>query len=127
MKTLITLLFPLCFSVASATPDDCAKNADACSSGNKKMSAFLAASAAEPAPEAKPAAPVKKVPGKKTAAAKKDLPAEVAASSAPVPAPAAPRPAVGGISSPAWLLLVGGGLAGLYFYLGAGAGKRRKK
>ncbi|MBI5743431.1 MAG: hypothetical protein HY952_02665 [Elusimicrobia bacterium] len=127
MKTLITLLLPLFFSAAYATPDDCAKSADACSSGNKKMSAFLAASATEPAPAVKPAAPVKKAAVKKPVLVKKELPAAVAVSSAPAPAPAAPQPADNGISSPAWLLLVGGGLAGLYFYLGAGARKGRGK
>jgi hypothetical protein len=125
MKTLITLLLPLFFSAAYATPDDCAKSADACSSGNKKMSAFLAASAAEPAPAVEPAAPVKKTAVKKPVLVKKEIPAAVAVSSAP--APAAQQPADNGISSPAWLLLVGGGLAGLYFYLGAGARKGRRK
>ena len=114
-KILLPLLLACCSALNAA--EDCAKNADACAAGKKTIvSPFLAASAQ----------PVKKaaaiVPAKKAAPAVQPAPQPaVEASSAPaaaqVPAPA------GNTSSPLWLLLVGAGLAGLYFYLG---GKNRK-
>lgn len=120
MKIFAALLLPFLLSPVFAA--DCPKNSDACSGGAKSSSPFLAASLAAPAKaEAKPAA-VKAAP-----AAPAKSPVQAAAVQASS-APAATQPVVpGGPSSPAWLLLVGGGLAGLYFYLSGGQRKAKRK
>ena len=117
-KIILPLLLACC---ATLNAEDCAKNTDACSAGKKTIvSPFLAASA-QPA-KAAAAVPAKKAAGPVRPAVS-SAPA-VEASSATAPAPAAsPVPA----SSPLWLLLVGVGLAALYFYLGGKNGKRKRK
>ncbi len=96
---------------------DCSKTQDACAAGNKKISPFVAASLRE------------STPPHIEAAAKKVSSTAVAASSAaiaPVPAGIPVEPG-GRLSSPAWLLLVIAGFAGLYFYLREGKKKRKSK
>lgn len=123
MKTLfLAFLFCCCAApVRAETAADCPKNSDACSGVRKDLSPFLAASAAEPAPAPRPAA-ARKVP----AGVLTGIPApaaEVALSSAA--AVSVPGPVT--FSNPLWLLFIGGGMAGLYFYLGGAAKKRRNK
>lgn len=113
-KILFPLLLACCLPLSA---EDCAKSSDACSAGSKSSSPFLAASA-QPAKTA--AAPV--VPAKKTApVAQPAVPARTDSAADVIPAPE--KEGAGKLSSPLWLLLVGGGLAGLYFYLG---GKKKK-
>jgi len=104
---------------------DCTTNSDACSSGAKKLSLFEAASMAENTASQPAPAPVKK------SAASGKAPAAIPApslSTAAAPAPASfPYEPGGKLSSPAWLLLVIAGFAGLYFYLRGGARKRKRK
>lgn len=111
----LALLLPAC----AAAAEDCANNADACSAGRKTLSPFLAASAAEPE-AAKPAPPLKKASLRQAAVSTAAVAEEVAA---PAPA-AAPGPRA---SSPAWLLPVIAGLAGLYYYLGGGRRRGRRR
>jgi len=122
MKKIIFPLLLACCSVLNAA-EDCAKNTDACTAGKKTVvSPFLAASA-QPVKKAKAAAIT---PAKKTAPEVKPAP-QPAVEASSVPAAAqAPAPA-GTTSSPLWLLLVGAGLAGLYFYLGGKNRKGKKK
>jgi hypothetical protein len=114
-KIIFTLLLACC---AALNAEDCSKSTDACTAGGKKtiLSPFLAASS-QPL-KAAPAA----APAVKAAPAVPPAP-EVPAPAAPAAAPAPLQDRAGNISSPLWLLLVGGGLAGLYFYLG---GKKKK-
>ena len=112
-KILLPLLLACC---ATLNAEDCAKNTDACTAGKKTIvSPFLAASARP----LKTAEPVKKDPAPR--------PAPLAApATAPVQAPVPARyPETS--SSPLWLLLVGAGIAGLYFYLGGKKAKKAKK
>jgi hypothetical protein len=102
MKKLIAVLLLSWYPAAARAAADCAKSAEACAAGAATLSPFLAASAAQPV---KAAAPY-----------------EAAVSSA---APAAPTGK--NSSNPLWLIFVGGSVAGLYFYLGAGEKKRRRK
>ncbi|OGR43710.1 MAG: hypothetical protein A2X35_08600 [Elusimicrobia bacterium GWA2_61_42] len=123
MKTLLlALIFCCCAATARAeTAADCPKNSDACSGARKDLSPFLAASAAEPAPAPRPAA-LKKAPAR--------VPAETLAPAAEVALSSAAAASVPGpvtFSNPLWLLFIGGGMAGLYFYLGGAAKKRRNK
>lgn len=137
MKTLSLLLL---LALPAAAAEDCAKNADACAGGKKAASPFTAASLSEmkpapakKAPELKPA-PEKKAPEPKPATEKRlpdqapaaeaaAAPAAPEAGTAPVPPPAQRRE----LSSPLWLLFVGGALAGLYFYLRGSARKGGRK
>jgi len=119
MKTSAALLLALFFSPAFAA--DCPKNSDACSGGARSSSPFLAASLGAAVSEAK-AAPVKTAP-----AAAKAAPAQApAVQVSSVTAADTSAPAAGKVSSPAWLFLVAGGLAGLYFYL-AGLPRKGKR
>ncbi|MHB0994913.1 MAG: hypothetical protein ACYC2I_00945 [Elusimicrobiales bacterium] len=112
----LALLLPAC----AAAAEDCAKNADACSAGRKTLSPFLAASAAEPE-AAKPAPPLRK-------ASLRQAPVSTAPAAGEIPAAPAPAAAPGPqASSPAWVLLVIAGLAGLYYYLGGGRRRGRRK
>lgn len=119
MKKIIATL--LLFVALPLCAQDCAKSADACSAPKKALSPFLAA-AAEPAAvkqvPASPSAAAKPGPAKKTQAAE--------VSTAPAAVPVQPQKDGPAASSPVWLLFVGGLLAGLYFYLGAGRGKGKK-
>lgn len=117
MKTIVSSL--LLFAAVPLCAQDCAKSADACAAPKKALSPFLAASAAEPA-AVKPAQAAKPALAAAKPAPEKAAPA-VAVSTAPAAAPG------GAASSPAWLLFVGALLAGLYFYLGAGRGKGKRK
>jgi hypothetical protein len=121
MKKIILPLLLACCSALNAA-EDCAKNADACSAGKKTIvSPFLAASAQ---PAKKAAAPA--VPAKKAASAAQPVQPAAAAAPADPAAAQAPVQDAGRASSPLWLLLVGAGLAALYFYLG-GKNKKGKK
>lgn len=111
-KILLPLLLACC---APLNAEDCAKNSDACSSGAKAVSPFLAASAQPVKTTAAPAA-VKPAPAVPPAQAP-------LASTAAV---AVPAPETGASSNPLWLLFVGAGMAALYFYLG-GRKKRGKR
>lgn len=122
---MIKYLIPLLLALAPAAraAEDCAKGLDACA-GTKVSSPFAAASLREPLPPAAPGS------GGKKAALRQAEPAAEAA--APVAEPAQPvepetRPAGEQLGSPLWLLFVGGVLAGLYFYLGAGRRRGRRK
>ena len=115
-KNLLILSLMLASAPAFAQ-GDCSKSTDTCAAGTKKLSPFLEASLRESKPphvESKP---------KKAEAA--PLPASTAAA-AGLPA-GIPSETGGRLSSPAWLLLVIVGFAGLYFYLRGGEKKRRKK
>jgi len=103
---------------------DCAKDSDSCAGGIAKLSPFVEASRAENT--ASPAAPA---PAKKRQASLKQAPAarDLAVSSAAAAAPDSASVPDGDLSSPAWLVLVAGGFAGLYFYLRGGMKKRRRK
>ncbi len=111
------MLSLLLAGTAAFAQSDCAKSTDTCAAGAKKLSPFIEASLRESKPphiEAK----VKK-------AAVPALPASTAAAAA-LPA-GMPAETGGRLSSPAWLLLVIAGFAGLYFYLRGGNTRRRKK
>lgn len=116
MKILAALLLP--FLLSPVFGADCPKNSDACSGGAKSSSPFLAASLAAPV-KAEAKAAVKAAPAKAPVQA---AAVPVSSGSAATP-PAAPAKS----SSPAWLLLVAGGLAGLYFYLSGGSKKGKRK
>lgn len=122
-RNLIVLALLLaCPDAFAAT--DCSKNSDACAAGVKKLSPFEEASLRESAPPHAETASGKTAPQAIPAAG----PAS-AASSSPVAAvqpPLPPGPG-GNLSSPAWLILVIAGFAGLYFYLRGGLKKRRRK
>jgi hypothetical protein len=121
MKIKALALLLLLPSLACAA-EDCAKTSDACYSGKKQVSPFLAASAPEaPAPAAQP---LKQ--GRQRKAELKQAPVSTAPAvevSTSVPA----APAKSQSSSPAWLLVVIGGLAALYFYLSGGRRRGRRK
>lgn len=121
MKKQIIALALMTSALAPLSAADCEKNSDACSAGTKRSSPFLEASlSGSPAP-----APDEKNRSSSVPAAA----AAPAAASSPAPAAAGAVPAQQGgeLSSPAWLVLVAGGVAGLYFYLGGGARKRERK
>ncbi len=125
MKYLLASL--LFLSAAGAYAQDCQKSSEACAAPKKALSPFLAASAAGPAdavaPVQKPAAQKVSAP---PAAKPAPVPAKVSPAAEAADAAAEPAPA-GGNSSPAWLLFVAAMLAGLYFYLGAGQRKGKRK
>ena len=109
-------MLPLLLACAPAFAEsDCSKSTDTCAAGTKKLSPFLEASLRESKPPhietkaKKTAAPV--LPASTTAGLPAEMPAETG----------------GRLSSPAWLLLVIAGFAGLYFYLRGGEKKRRRK
>ena len=123
IKSLIVVLFFFSLSLHPSSclhAEDCAKNSDACSAGTKKLSPFIEASMSGSS-----RAPVAQAGVKKREAAVKPAPA--AAPEVPSAAPAVPSGQGGNISSPAWLLLVAGGIAMLSFYLRGGNKKRKKK
>lgn len=116
IKNLLALSLLLAGTAAFAQ-SDCAKSTDTCAAGTKKLSPFLEASLRESKPphiEAK---------------AKKAADPAIKASTAPAAALPSDMPAETGgrLSSPAWLLLVIAGFAGLYFYLRVEEKKRRRK
>ena len=123
---MIKYLLPLLLALAPAAraAEDCSKNLDACA-GGKVASPFAAASLREPLPPAAPGS------GGKKAALRQAAPvaAPAAPEAEPAQSPAEPenKPAGETLGSPLWLLFVGGVLAGLYFYLGAGRKKGRRK
>ena len=98
----------------------CPKGQDACSESSRQKSEFL--SAVETA-QKKPSRPAKE---QKTVSPK-PVEASVLDSSAAATAQGGAAPAQGGFSRPAWLLIVGGGLAALYFYLKEGKRRGRSK
>lgn len=126
MKTYLLTLLLLAAPASAFAADDCAKNADACSGGGRKLSPFVEASLSEMKPAA--VADTKKAELKQPAArAVKHEPApEVSTGTAASAAPAAPAEKQD-LSSPLWLVFVGGSLAGLYLYLGAGRKRSRRK
>ena len=120
MKKIFLPLLLACCSALYAV-EDCAKNTDACTAGKKTVvSPFLAASA-QPVKKAAAIVPAKKREPEIKAAPQPAVEASSSPAAAQVPAPA------GNTSSPLWLLLVGAGLAGLYFYLGGKSRKGKKK
>jgi len=122
---MIKYLFPLLLALAPAAraAEDCAKSLDACA-GTKVSSPFAAASLREPLPPASPGSGGKKVALRQAVPAPKPAP-----EAAPATAPAGPetKPVGEQLGSPLWLLFVGGVLAGLYLYLGAGRKRGRRK
>ncbi|MDD2805208.1 MAG: hypothetical protein PHV33_06605 [Elusimicrobiales bacterium] len=119
---LLTLL--LLSPCAALAADDCARSADACSAGAKRLSPFAAASLSEPRPAAVAAAKKAEL---KQAPAPKEAPAAAAQEVSTAAAPAPAVPARQDLSSPAWLVFVAGALAGLYFYLRGGSKRGRRK
>ena len=119
---MIKYLLPLLLALAPAAraAEDCSKSLDACA-GGKVSSPFAAASLREPLPPASPGS------GGKKAALRQAAPPAAEAEPAQAPAAPEPKPAGEQLGSPLWLLFVGGVLAGLYFYLGAGRKKGRRK
>ena len=122
MKTMILLLLTLTPRAALVAAEDCAKNADACSGGGARLSPFVAASLDERRP---PAASAGRRAELKPAPPAPRAPEQAAVSTASAAAPEA-APAGEKLSSPLWLLFVGGALALLYFYLGSKRKGRRK-
>ena len=120
---IATLLLVLLLPCAAAYAEDCAKNSDACSAANKKLSPFLEASAAEQKPPAPASGPLKRTSLRQAEVRQPAIVPAPAEPAAPSAAPAASR----NVSSPLWLLFVCGGVAGLYFYLRGGARRGRKK
>ncbi len=119
-KIILPILFACC---ATLNAQDCARNSDACSAGAKTaVSPFLAASA-----QPQKTAPVQSTAAKKTAAVQPAPLAVPATVQLPVTVPVELPAETGGVSSPLWLLLVGGGLAALYFYLGGKNKKGKRK
>jgi hypothetical protein len=116
MKTPIAAVL-LLFCLAPGRAADCSKNSDACSAARKDSSPFLAAAATVP-PTAQPSA-VGRSPDRSSPAA----PAEAPVSAADAAVPSVP----GTFSRPGWLIFIGGVVAGLYFYLGGGAKKGKRK
>jgi len=124
---MIKYLLPLLLALAPATraAEDCSKSLDACSGGSKVSSPFAAASLREPLPPASPGSGGKKAALRQAAPVKEPAPA---AAAEPARAPVEPEPPAGEpLGSPLWLLFVGGVLAGVYFYLGAGRKRGRRK
>ena len=134
MKTILTALLLLAAAPLRATDPGCAQTADACSAKSGPVSPFTAASLREALPPAASAAG-------KTRAALRQAEAKTAKAAAPEPAPAAapveapetpaapaiPAQAAAGLSNPLWLLFIGAGISGLYFYLAGPARKGRRK
>jgi Tfp pilus assembly protein FimV len=120
MKILTALLLTFLLAPAFAAP--CPKNSDACSGGAKSSSPFLAASLAAAVNTEAKAAAVKTAPAAPAKAPAQAAVVQVSSSPAAIP-PASPAKS----SSPAWLFVVGGGLAGLYFYLAGGSKKGKRK
>lgn len=115
-KNLLVLSLLLACPAAFAQ-GDCSKSTDTCAAGTKKLSPFLEASLRESKPP--------HIEAKAKKAADPALPASTAAAAA-LPA-GTPAETGGRLSSPAWLLLVIAGFAGLYFYLRGGEKKRGRK
>lgn len=127
IKYLVPLLLALCPAARAA--GDCSKSLDACA-GTKVSSPFAAASLREPLPPASPGSGGKKAALRQAApavSAPEAVPAAAAPEAAPAPAAPEAKPVGEPLGSPLWLLLVGGILAGLYFYLGAGRKRGRRK
>ena len=140
MRKIFLLTAVLCLPSFCLAAQDCAKNAEACSASSTRAvpaSPFLAASRAAaqaPAPAAKPAAQAVKPAAAEAKpavaavpAAENAVPAAENAVPAPAEAPVQSAPAMPGMSSPAWLLFVIGGVAGLYFYLRSGSRRGKRK
>ncbi|MDA8242990.1 MAG: hypothetical protein M0025_02590 [Elusimicrobia bacterium] len=125
MKTALLFALLLLPPALRAADPGCAKSADACSAGKKQTSPFVAASLREPFPPATSAA------GKTRAAMRQAEPeprkeADKAPAPEPAPAPEAPSSGAPGLSNPLWLLFIGSGISGLYFYL-SGPNRRGKR
>jgi hypothetical protein len=105
---------------AARAASGCTKGQDACYDQSKQKSDFL--SAVETARKNTP----RSATGQKAVPAKL-VEAPVLASSATAPVQSSEAPAQGGFSRPAWLLLVLGGLAALYYYLKDGKHRGRSK
>ena len=133
MRKIFLLTAVLCLPSFCLAAQDCAKNAEACSASSTRAvpaSPFLAASRAAaqaPAPAAKPAAQAVKPAAAEAKPAVAAVPAAENAVPAPAEAPVQSAPAMPGMSSPAWLLFVIGGVAGLYFYLRSGSRRGKRK
>jgi len=133
MKTIIfsALLTAFIFPHFSLAEEGCAKGQDACSASAPKASGFLQAVEAAQKKPVKAAAAPKAVPSKSV---KPPVQADGDASALEQPGDAIPPEPVQTPgttqekpSKPAWLLLAGGGLIGLYYYLKEGKRKGRKK
>jgi hypothetical protein len=125
--TVLFLFFTAALLPASARSEGgCLKGQEACSASHKKSSSFL---------EAVETAGKGIGKGKVTATSSSNLPPNssgrpakaVMAGTSTFPTPLTAVGEQGGLSEPAWLLLVGGGLAALYYYLKEGNRKGRKK
>jgi nucleoid-associated protein YgaU len=112
MKTVTLCLFFWAVLSPAAAPADpgCAEGQDSCAGTAKPKSGFLGA--VEDA-QKKPAL----APAGKNAGFAAPAESAVSASTAAAPGQEAGGRARGGSSNPAWLLLVGGGLAALFYYL----------
>ena len=117
--TMLFLFFTAALLPTAARSEGGCSGREACAASAKKTSGFLkTVEAAQKAPSPA-AAEQKAVPAKPP-----ETPVSVADAAA---APKSPESAQGGPSKSAWLLLVGGGLAALYYYLKEGKRKGRKK
>lgn len=120
----------LCLPSFCLAAQDCSKNAEACSAPSTRAvptSPFLAASRAAAQAPAAPAAPAIKSAEPATAASKPAQPQAVEPAAPSAEVPARPEPSRPDMSSPAWLLFVIGGVAGLYFYLRSGSRRGKRK
>jgi len=124
-KTALLLILLLPCAVFAA--GDCAKNSDACSSGSKKLSPFLAASAADPKTGAPAPGPLKQASLRQSTRRQAALVPEQVEISTPAAEPEAAPAQDTASSSPLWLVFVALGVAGLYFYLRGNARKRGRK
>jgi len=136
--TMLFLFFTAALLPASARAEDgCPNGQESCPASARKNSGFLKAVEAAQKAHSPAAAEQKAVPAKPP-----ETPVSVAdGATGPRPPEAdsvtayqdtaaaqkSAESAQGGPSKPAWLLLVGGGLAALYYYLKEGKRKGRKK
>jgi len=134
MKTaiLFVVFTAVCFPAAALAESGCPKGQETCSASSKSSSDFLKAvedirkatsAAIVKAPER---ADLRDAKGQKTVSPNPTTtPVPDYSASAEIQESAAPAPK--GLSRPAWLLLVGGGLAALYYYLKDGKRRGNKK
>ena len=133
MKIIILFLLFTSALLPACALDGCPEGQETCSASAKNTSAFLKTVEAakknhSPAAAAQKAVPVN--PDKVTDGAGGQRPPKAdsfTAFSVSAATQKSAENAQGGTSQPAWLLLVGGGLAALYYYLKEGKRKGRKK
>ena len=125
-KSIILPALVFCLAAGLWAADDCSKSADACRPQIKKITPFMAEiQKAQKAPELKQGV-VRQAALKQGEPKARLVAVSTAVAAKPVgDAPAAPQTQKETLSKPAWLLVIGALLAGLYFFLKEGKGKRK--